>query len=84
MPLSIEDKATEEVVRTSAALTGGTVTQAVRRAAEERLRRVCRARAAGSLAAQILGIGRRCAALPDLDTRPPDVILGYEEHGLPT
>jgi antitoxin VapB len=36
------------------------------------------------LATEILEIGRRCAALPDLDMRPPDEILGYDEHGLPS
>jgi hypothetical protein len=25
----------------------------------------------------------RCAALPDLDTRSPEEILGYDEIGLP-
>lgn len=84
MPLNIKDKATEDAVRALAALTGETVTQAVRRAAEERLRQVRRTRAAGSLAAEILEIGNRCAALPDLDTRSPDAILGYDEHGLPS
>jgi antitoxin VapB len=29
-------------------------------------------------------IGRRCAALPNLDARPSDEILGYDEHGLPS
>jgi antitoxin VapB len=84
MPLNIKDKATEEAVRSLAALTGETVTQAVRRAAEERLRHVRRARTAGSLAAEILDIGRRCASLPDFDTRSTDAILGYDEHGLPS
>jgi antitoxin VapB len=56
----------------------------VRRAAEERLRHVRRARTAGSLAAEILDIGRRCASLPDFDTRSTDAILGYDEHGLPS
>lgn len=27
-------------------------------------------------------ISERCAALPDLDTRPTDEILGYDERGL--
>ena len=26
---------------------------------------------------------RTCAALPDYDTRSPDEILGYNEHGRP-
>ena len=84
MPLNIKDRATEQTVRELAMLTGETVTTAVRRAAEERLHRVRRARAGGSLAAELLEIGRRCAALPDLDSRTPDEILGYDEHGLPS
>ena len=35
------------------------------------------------LAAQLLEIGTRCAALPVLDPRSGDEILGYDEHGLP-
>lgn len=83
MPLNIKDPATEKFVRELAAAAGESVTTAVRRAAEERLQRVRRQRAGRSLAAEILGIGRRCAALPDLDTRTADDILGYDEHGLP-
>ena len=37
----------------------------------------------GFLAAEMLEIGRRCAALPDLDARTSDEILGYDAHGLP-
>ncbi len=84
MPLNIKDPATEHSVRELAALTGETVTTAVRRAAEDRLHRVRQARSAGSLAAELLEIGRRCAALPDLDQRTPDEIVGYDEHGLPS
>jgi antitoxin VapB len=83
MPLNIKDPATEKSVRELAALTGETVTTAVHRAAEERLQRVRRGRAGRSLAAEILEIGKRCASLPDLDTRTPDEILGYDEYGLP-
>jgi antitoxin VapB len=84
MPLNIKDRATEQAVRELAAQTGETVTTAVRRAAEDRLHRVRCANAEGSLAAELLEIGRRCAALPDIDTRTPDEILGYDEHGLPS
>jgi antitoxin VapB len=82
MPLNIKDPGTEKSVRELATLTGETVT-AVRRAAEERLQRVRRDRGGRSLAAELLEIGRRCAALPDLDTRTADEILGYDGHGLP-
>jgi antitoxin VapB len=83
MPLNIKDKATEQAVRELAAATGETVTMAVRRAAEERLGRVGHRRVPGVLAASLLEIGRRCAALPDLDTRSANDIMGYDEHGLP-
>jgi antitoxin VapB len=83
MPLNIKDPAAEKLVRELAAATGESVTTAVRRAAEERLQRVRRQRAGRSLAAEILEIGRRCAALPDLDVRTADEIIGYDEHGLP-
>jgi len=82
-PLNIKGPATEKSVRKLALLTGETVTTAVRITAEERLLRVRRERAGRSLAAEILEIGRRCAALPDLDTRPADEILGYDENRLP-
>ncbi len=84
MPLNIKDPATEKAVRELAELTGETVTAAVRRDAEERLQRERSARSGRSLADELAEIGRRCAALPDLDSRGPDEILGYDEHGLPS
>jgi len=83
MPLNIKDPATEKFVRELAAAAGESVTTAVRRAAEERLQRVRRQQSGRSLAAEILEIGKRCAALPDLDARTADEILGYDEYGLP-
>ncbi len=83
MALNIKDPATEKFVRELAAAAGESVTTAVRRAAEERLQRVRLRHGGRRLAAEILEIGKRCAALPDLDTRSADEILGYDEHGLP-
>jgi antitoxin VapB len=83
MPLNIKDPVAEKFVRELAAATGESVTNAVRRAAEERLQRIRRQQSGRSLATEILEIGRRCAALPDLDVRTADKILGYDEHGLP-
>jgi hypothetical protein len=34
--------------------------------------------------AAIEEISRRCAALPVLDSRSPDEMLGYDQNGLPT
>ena len=36
-----------------------------------------------NLSAELLAIGAACAALPDLDHRSADEILGYDEYGLP-
>jgi antitoxin VapB len=84
MPLNIKDPATERAVRELAALTGENVTTSVHRAAEERLTRVRRAQRGRSLADEILEIGARCSALPDLDSRSAEEIIGYDEHGLPS
>ena len=83
MPLNIKDPMAEKFVGELAAGAGESLATAVRRAAEERLQRVRRKQSGRSLAAEILEIGRRCAALPDLDTRTADEILGYDQHGLP-
>ena len=83
MSINIKDPAAEKFVRELAAAAGESVTTAIRRAAEERLQRVRRQQSGRSLAAEILEIGRRCAALPDLDARTADEILGYDEYGLP-
>jgi len=83
MPLTINDPATEKIVRALAEVTGESVTVAIRTAAEERLRRVSGDKGGRSLAAELLEIGARCAALPDRDSRSADEILGYDDHGLP-
>ena len=83
MGLRIDGPATERIVRELAAATGESVTAAVRRAAEERLQRLRRGGIAGSLAGELMAIGARCAALPDIDTRSAEDILGYDRHGLP-
>jgi antitoxin VapB len=84
MSVNIKDPKAEMIVRELANATGESVTAAVRRAAEERLQRVRRERGLRSIAEDILDIGRRCARFPDLDTRTPDDVLGYDEHGLPS
>jgi antitoxin VapB len=83
MAPNIEDPATEKSVREWTMITGETVTTAVRRAAEERRQRLRRQRSAPRLAEELMAIGKRCAALPDLDQREAAAILGYDEHGPP-
>lgn len=83
MPPNIKDPSTEQVVREPAAIMGEAVTTTVRRTAEERLQRIRRDRSGKRLADELLAIGARCSALPDLESRSADGILGYDEHGLP-
>jgi antitoxin VapB len=85
MALSIRDPRTDRLARELARLTGETMTGAIRTALEERLgrERKQRERRAEALADDLMVIGRRCAALPVLDDRPEEEILGYDERGVP-
>lgn len=53
-------------------------------ALRERLERVRGAGGADALADELNAVALCCAALPVLDDRSEDEILGYDEHGLPT
>jgi antitoxin VapB len=81
--LSLKDKETDRLAREVAALTGETLTDAVRQALAERLERerLRRGQPTG-LAERLIALGRECAALPDFDTRTPDEIVGYDETGM--
>ena len=74
--LSIRDPETDRLARELAALTGETMTQAIRGALAERLAREKRRR-------ELLAIIEEFQKLPVLDDRSEDEILGYDEHGLP-
>jgi antitoxin VapB len=83
MALSLKDKETERLARAVAALTGETLTEAIRKALAERLERERLRRGETTrLADRLMEIGRRCAALPDLDPRAPDETVGYDETGM--
>lgn len=84
MPLSIKDPETERLARDLAQRTGETITVATKKALEERLRRVGGKRQKIMLLEELSAIRRRCAALPVLDDREPDDIIGYDERGLPS
>ncbi|MGO4124358.1 type II toxin-antitoxin system VapB family antitoxin [Inquilinus sp. YAF38] len=83
MALSIKDPETETLARELARRTGESITEATRRALEDRLRRVVGAKKAPLLLEEMAVIRKRVAALPILDRRSPDEILGYDEDGLP-
>lgn len=83
MALSIKDERADRLARELARRTGESLTEAVTRALEERLQRVAPRKRRRSLAADLNAIAKRIAALPVLDNRSPEEILGYDEHGLP-
>jgi antitoxin VapB len=81
MALSIKNPQAEALARKVAEETGESLTQAILGSLEERLERLTGARAAPDLVEDLLAISRRCSSLPDLDTRSPNEILGYDESG---
>jgi len=83
MALNIRNPEAERLADELARQTGETKTEAVTKALQDRLLRVRRERSKRRLADELEEIARRCAALPVLDNRSPEEILGYDEHGLP-
>ena len=83
MPISIKSMEAERLAREIAAKTGESLTDAIRKALEERLDRLRNQRRSQILASQLDEILRRVDQLPVLDSRSPEEILGYDEHGLP-
>ena len=78
MPLSIKDPDADRLARALAQRTGETLTL------RERLERELRKdQSIENLIEDAIEIGRHCAALPLLDPRRPDQILGYDKTGLP-
>ena len=83
MALNIRNTETEKLAETLAKLTGETKTEAVTQALRDRLARLRRERSQRRLVDELDEIALHCARLPVQDSRTPDEILGYDEHGLP-
>jgi antitoxin VapB len=81
MALNIKNPEVVRLAAEVAAATGETRTQAVLVALQERLQRLRGRRRASSLGEVLREISLRCGALPDVDTRAADDILGYDEDG---
>ena len=89
MAMSIRNHKAESLARELAQLQNVSMTQVIIEALEQKRAQLKPRR--GDVAAterarllSIRDIGHRCAALPDLDVRTPDEILGYGEDGLPS
>lgn len=86
MALNIRDPEVHELARQVAAATGETLTDAVKNSLRQRLQRTKvvdeaeRQRRLEAIEAAV----RRFQAMPTVDTRTDDEILGYDENGLPT
>jgi antitoxin VapB len=81
--LSLKDPEADRLAREVAARTGETLTTAIVVALRERLARLKGRGRRRPLRDELRDIGRRCAALPTVDNRPADEILGYDAKGLP-
>jgi antitoxin VapB len=82
MPLSIKNDATERLARQVASATGESLTEAIHKALEERWQQLKAKHRGKILASQLEDLLRRVDALPTLDPRTEDEILGYDEHGI--
>ncbi len=81
MTISIKDAETDSKIRDLAALTGESITEAVRIAIEQRLRRESSRRRAG-VASRLLSLSLANTGKRQFDGNANDAI-GYDEHGLP-
>jgi antitoxin VapB len=83
MALSLKDPEADRLAREIAERTGETLTGAIVIALRERLARLRARPRRRPLSDELREIGERCAALPTLDDRSEDEILGYDDSGLP-
>lgn len=83
MAISLKDPEADRLARELAERTGETLTGAIVTALRERLARVRARPRRRRLRDELREIGARCSALPSLDDRSEDDILGYDDRGLP-
>ena len=83
MTLSIDDPEAVEVARELAATTGGTVADAIVTALRERLERERHTRRP-CVGERLRHLARETQAIPVLDDRHPEQMLGYDGTGLPS
>jgi antitoxin VapB len=84
MAINIKDSETDTLAREVANRTGETITDAIRTALRERLQRLIGRYKAPTTRERIDEILHRVDALPRLDDRSEDEILGYDERGIPS
>jgi len=83
MPLNIKNPEADDLARQLANKTGRSITEVVVSALRESLARETARVRSRSLGDELREISQRCSALPDLDRRSPEEILGFDEIGVP-
>ena len=84
MVLSIKDPEADRLARRLARMTGRSITEAVKAALRDRLEHEQRRQGKKIDRARIDDIVAGIAALPVVDSRSPDELIGYDDAGLPT
>jgi antitoxin VapB len=84
MALHINNPETERNVRALAAATGEPIAEAVNKAALERMKSLRARKHDPKRMEAVRALLARVDALPRLDPRTPEEIIGYDENGLPT
>ncbi|NJO37284.1 MAG: type II toxin-antitoxin system VapB family antitoxin [Rhizobiales bacterium] len=84
MALNIKHPDADRLARELARRRKRSIIEVVLEALEAALAKERQAVRAPGIARELLSIGDRYAALPTLDQRSDDQILGYDEHGLPS
>lgn len=82
--MNIKDPRTDHLARQVAKQTGESLTEAIRIALEERLQRLPGQRRAAPRREKLYEILHRVDALPRVDERSEEEILGYDESGIPS
>lgn len=82
-PLNIKDGEAYRMAREISQMTGESLTEVVRKSLRERLRREKRRTPDPVVMEKLREICDRCAALPVLDDRTDDEIIGYDDIGVP-
>jgi antitoxin VapB len=83
MAISIKNSHTEKLARQVAEVTGESITEAIQKSLQERIERLQKQRRQKQVEARLEEIVLRLRALPVLDKRSADEIIGYDEHGIP-
>lgn len=79
MSLNIKHPEADRLARLLAQETGESITDVVIESLREKLLRELGRREPIDLKEDLFAIAKRCAQLPDLDTRSPDEIIGYDD-----